>query len=445
MRRFVLVRNRDFMLLWSGEALSQLGSQASTVAFPLLVLALTGSAAKAGVVGLAKWLPLAVAALPAGIAVDRFDRKRLMIGSDAIRALLLASIPVTLWLGRPPFVQIAAVAFLDGCLFTVRYVAERGALPHVVPAQQLPDAVAQNEARAFAANIVGPPLGGLLFALARAIPFAADACSYFVSMGTVAATRASFQARSRPPRRERLAGVAEGLKWLWQAPFFRASALLFAAGNPLYTGLYLLAILLARHHGASSQTIGVMFAVVGAGGLLGALLAGPVRRRIAARTALVCEAWLLACLMPLLFVVHSAVLIGVIVAAAEFPTPLANSFVSGHRVAATPDHLQGRVQAAGTLTTMSLAWLGPLAVGFAFQHGGPVTTVLLVSAWALALALTTTSVAALRAGPPAPGGDRPSRDGGTSTDDAGPRSGDARPAATVAGAAVAQDAVDDPV
>jgi MFS family permease len=132
MRRFLLVKNRDFMLLWTGEALSQLGSQASTVAFPLLVLALTGSPAKAGIVGLAKWLPLAVTALPAGLAADRFDRKRLMMVSDGVRALLLASIPVALWLGRPSFLQIAAVAFLDGCLFTVRYVAERGALPQVV-------------------------------------------------------------------------------------------------------------------------------------------------------------------------------------------------------------------------------------------------------------------------------------------------------------------------
>jgi MFS family permease len=161
-----LRRNRDFILLWSGEALSQLGSQASTVAFPLLVLALTGSPAKAGFVGLAKWLPLAPAALPAGMLADRFDRKRLMISSDAIRALLLASIAVAVLAGRASFIEVAAVAFLDGCLFTVRYVCERGALAHVVE-PQLPDAVARNEARMFAANIVGPPLGGLLFAGCR--------------------------------------------------------------------------------------------------------------------------------------------------------------------------------------------------------------------------------------------------------------------------------------
>lgn len=399
-RAFALVKNRDFTLLWSGEALSQLGSQASTIAFPLLVLSLTGSPAKAGVVGLAKWLPLAVTALPAGMAVDRFDRKRLMIGSDAARALLLASIPVALWVGRPSYLQVAAVAFLDGCFFTVRYVAERGALPHVVAAEQLPDAVAQNEARAFAANIIGPPLGGLLFALGRALPFVADACSYLVSMVTVAATRARFQSRSPAPSGGRWAGIVAGVRWLWGQPFFRSTALLFAAGNPLYTGLYLLAILLAKHQGASSPAVGAMFALVGVGGLLGAVLAGPLRRRMSARTALIGEAWLVFCVLPLLLVAHAAALIGLIVAAAEFPTPLTNSFVSGYRVAATPDHLQGRVQAAGTLTTMSLAWLGPLVVGFAFEHAGADATVLMVTGWAALLVVVTTSLSALRAGPP---------------------------------------------
>src|SRR5947209_1322605 len=97
--RAPLRRNRDFALLWGGELVSELGSQASRVAFPLLVLALTGSAAKAGLVGLAAWLPLPLAALPGGMLADRCDRKRLMIASDALRALLLASIQLSLLLG----------------------------------------------------------------------------------------------------------------------------------------------------------------------------------------------------------------------------------------------------------------------------------------------------------------------------------------------------------
>lgn len=389
------------MLLWSGEALSQLGSQASTVAFPLLVLALTHSPAKAGVVGLAKWLPLSIAALPAGVAADRFDRKALMIGSDLLRGLLLASIPVALAFGRPSFGQIAAIAFLDGCLFALRYVCERGALPNVVEREQLPSAVVQNEARMFAANIAGPPLGGILFAVARALPFLADAVSYLASMVTVALTRSTFQSpRNAAEARGRFGGTGDGVTWLWRHPFFRSSALLFAVGNPLYTGLYLLAILLAKRHGASSGTVGVMFAVVGAGGLAGALLANRLRGAIPAGTVLIAEGWLLACSVPVLFAVRAPLLIGLVVAVCELPTPLTNSLVSGHRVAVTPDHLRGRVQAAGTLVTMSLAWLGPLAIGLAFQHAGATATLALVSAWALVLAVATTLTPSVRQGPP---------------------------------------------
>lgn len=387
------------MLLWSGEALSLLGSQASTVAFPLLVLAQTGSAAKAGIVGLAKWVPVAAAALPAGLVADRFDRKLLMLASDGIRAALMASIVVALWLGHAAFGQIAAVAFADGCLFTLRYICERGVLPRVVEPHQLPDAVAQNEARMFVAGIAGPPLGGLLFAAARALPFVADAVSYIGSMVMLAATRFKAEARAYT-RPERLAGLGEGLAWLWRAPFFRTMTLVFAAGNPVFTGLYLLAILLAKSHGASSGAIGAMFAIVGAGGLLGALLAGPLRRRLSPRFALVGASWLMAAVIPLLFATHSALLIGAIVALCELPTPMSNSLVAGHRVAVTPEHLQGRVAGAAMLVTMSLAWLGPVAVGFLFQHAGATTTVAVVSGWTAMLALITAAAPAVHRGPP---------------------------------------------
>jgi len=76
-----LKRNREFMLLWSGQALSGLGSQISQVAYPLLVLAVTGSPAKAGIVGFAQQVPIAVLALPAGALADHLNRKRLMIAA----------------------------------------------------------------------------------------------------------------------------------------------------------------------------------------------------------------------------------------------------------------------------------------------------------------------------------------------------------------------------
>jgi MFS family permease len=405
MGRWPLLRNRDYMLLWSGEILSELGSQSSAVAYPLLILALTGSAAKAGVVGLAKWLPLALFAIPAGALADRVDRKRLMIACDAVRMVGAGSIVAMLVISAPSYAQIIAVAFLDGALFTTSYVCERGALRQVVPTEQVQNAVAQNEARSFAASIAGPPLGGALFAAARSLPFIGDTASFLCSMTMISLTRSRFQAASSAvpsvPRKIR-SDIVGGFEWLWQHPFFRVTSVLFALGNPVFTGLYLLAILLAKQHGASAATVGLMLAIVGVGGLLGALCATKIRRVTSARTIIVAEEWLLLVLVLGLLLVRNALVIGLLIAAAEFITPAVNSIVAGARVAAAPDHLQGRVQAAATLATMSLGWLGPLAVGLCFQQGGATATILILAAWTLIPAGIATLAPALRADPPLP-------------------------------------------
>jgi len=370
-----------------------------------LVLALTGSPAKAGVVGLAKWLPLAVFSLPSGLLADRFDRKRLMIGCDAIRLLGAISIVLALVLGEPPYLQVVVVAFLDGSLYTTSYICERGAMRQVVAADQLHEAVAANEARTFAGGLIGPSLGGALFAVAQALPFIADAGSFLASMTAIASTRARFQLESVRSRHKswRRAGsdLVEGIDWLRRRPFFRTTGLLAAAGNPVYTGLYLLAILLARQNHASPALIGAMLSVVALLGLLGAVLAGAMRRRASARTIVVGEQWVLLGAVLLLLLAHNALLIGALVGAAEFVTPVGNAVVAGSRVAAAPDHLQGRVQAAASTLAMSLAWIGPLAVGTLFEHAGATVTTLVIAGWTLGLALVATLAPSIRRYQPA--------------------------------------------
>jgi predicted MFS family arabinose efflux permease len=388
-----LHRNREFVLLWSGQTLSQLGSQISLVAYPLLVLAVTGSPAKAGVVGFAKTVPVAVFALPAGVLVDRANRRLVMVACDGVRALALALIPIALAFGSLPYALIVVVAFIDGSGFVVSYVAERGALRQLVAPEQLPDAVARNESRTFAAMLAGPPLGGLLFGIGRAVPFLTDAISYALSTTSMLLIRSDFQeARTDHGQRD----LMEGLRWIWQRPFLRDCALLFAGSNPVFTGLYLLVVVLAKRHGASSLLVGTMLGIAAGGGLLGALLAPSLQRRLTPRLVLLSEAWLMVLALPLLLLAHNAILLGLIVAAAELITPVTNSIVVSYRVGLAPDRLQGRVQAAATLISFAAGWTGPLVVGFMLQNAGSTTTILAITGWVLLLAAGATLTPAFR-------------------------------------------------
>ena len=388
-----LHRNREFMLLWSGQTLSALGSQVSLVAYPLLVLAVTGSPAKAGVVGFAKSVPVALLALPAGALADRLNRKVLMVACDCVRAVALAAFSIALATGDTSYAVIAIVAFIDGSGFVISYVTERGALRQLVVPEQLSDAVARNESRTFGAMLIGPPLGGLLFGLGRAVPFVFDALSYVGSTVSMLLIKSDFQ----EARGDSTPGqIREGIRWLWERPFFRVCSLLFAASNPIFTGLYLVVVVLAKEHGASSALVGVMLGIAAAGGLVGALLAPTLVRRLSPRLVLIGENWMLALSVPWLLVVHSALLLGVVVAAAELVTPVTNSIVVSYRVALAPDRLQGRVQAASTLISFSAAWLGPLLIGLLLARAGSTATVLTLTGWGLILAVFATSSRAFR-------------------------------------------------
>lgn len=379
--------NREFRLLWSGQAISALGSQVTLVAYPLLVLAVTGSAAKAGVVGFARQLPIAVLALPAGALADRMNRKHLMVTCDAIRAVALASIPIAIVAGSVPYALIVLVAVIDGAGFVFTYVTERGAMRQLVAPEQLGEAVARNESREFGAMLAGPPLGGVLFAIGQAVPFVADSVSYAASAASKLLIRSEFQEtriNATPGR------AIEGLRWVWDRPFFRVCMLLFACSNPIFTGLYLLIVVLAKQHGASSAQVGVMLGIAATGGLIGALLAPGLQRQLSPRSVLIGENWLIALAIPLLLFADNVFLLGMIVAVAELITPVTNSIVVGYRVALAPDRLQGRVQAGSTLISFSVAWAGPLAVGFLLQSAGSTATILVLTGWGMLLAAAAT-------------------------------------------------------
>lgn len=375
--------------------LSTIGTESTAIAYPLLVLAVTHSAAKAGIVGFARVVPWAVFGLAAGVAVDRLPRKPVMMTADVVRACALASIVVAAALGRITFVQIVAVAFVEGSMFVFFNIAEIGALRSVVSREQLPAAAAAEQARYATVTIVAPPLGGSLFGLGRALPFLAGALSPLFSLGTLLAIRTPFQEereRDEAPLREQL---AEGFRFLWARPFLRSCAVLFAWTNLVFEGIVLAFIVIARRQGLSGGEIGALIAAVGVCSLAGAAAAPRLQRRLSMRAIVVGSFWLQLGVLAFVAVPSVYVLVASVLPSAAFG-PTLNAAVIGYRVAVTPDRLTGRVNSVARTIAVCGAPLGPLAAGLLLGFFPGRTTIAVFSASFVVLAVVASVLPSLR-------------------------------------------------
>jgi MFS family permease len=393
-----LLRNRDFVLLQAGQLLSNAGTQSTSIAYPLLVLAVTHSPAKAGIVGFARIVPYAVLALLAGVAADRSSRKLVMIAADVIRALAVATLAAIILLDRGVFWPIPVVAFVEGTGAVFFGAAQAGALRAVVPLRQLPAAAGAQGARTAAIRLVGPPLGGALFGLSRAVPFLVDAVSYAFSSLSLLAMRTPFQQeRERDSSRLRTQ-IAEGFRFLWAHPFLRTCAFLYGLTNLIGPGVLLAIVVVGRRQGLSGGEIGALMAAFGACLLVGSLASPLFRRVLSVRVILLLELWTwLGCgaflIWPSVYVLTAGMMLS------GLAIPVTDSVVMGYRVAITPDRLLGRVESVRTNISLLTTPLGPLAAGFLLSSVSARATIAVFAAFGLVLALWGTSSSSIRNAP----------------------------------------------
>jgi MFS family permease len=388
-RRPALWHNRDYMLLWSGQVVSSIGTQASTLAFPLLVLAVTQSPAQAGFASALRAVPYLIFSLPAGALVDRWDRKRVMLLCDTGRAIALGSVPVALALGWLTVAQLYLVSLVEGSLFVFFNISEVACLPRVVPAEQLPAATAQNTATDNISWLVGPPLGGALFGVARALPFLADALSYIVSVVSLLFIRTRFQGEHGLTRRRLHVEIGEGLAWLWRQPLIRYIAFLTGTSNLVGNGTFLIAIVIAQGQHASSLVIGAIFTIASVGGIIGSIVAVRFQRQFSFAQVIIACVWAWAALTPLLTIAPNPYVLGLVLAGIFLAGPIYDVVQFSYRLALIPDALQGRVNSVFRLIAFGGQPIGYALAGVLLQTVGPVASVLVFSVPYLAAALLT--------------------------------------------------------
>jgi MFS family permease len=386
------------MLLQAGQMLSNVGTQTTSIAYPLLVLAITHSPAKAGIVAFARSLPWVLFALPAGLAADRWNRRRLMVGSDVVRALALGALATTILLGRVAFWQVVVVAFVEGTASTLFLGARPGALRAVVPAHQLPAATAAETGRQAAVLVAGPPLGGALFGLTRGLPFLVDTVSYAFSMLSLLAMRTPFQEEREPHVESVRSRLAEGFHFVWGQPFLRTCALLFGLANFVGPGVLFAVVVIGKEQGLSSGEVGALVATFGGCLLLGSFLSPFVRRLLPVRAVLVLELWTwVGCALFLVWPNVYVLTAGILPTALAIPST--DSVVHGYRIAMTPDRLLGRAESVRSLISLLIAPLGPLIAGVLLGAASARAAIAVFAAAGLVLAVWGTLSPSIRTAP----------------------------------------------
>jgi MFS family permease len=366
-----------------------LGSRVSTIAYPMLVLAITSSPVTAGWACFAATAPTILFYLPAGVVVDRCNPRRMILCCESVRGLAVASVVTAFALRRVTVPQLIVVAVFEGILEVFSTLAERRFAQSLIDPEKAATALAQSEARTHIAIMAGRPLGAMLFSIARYLPFIADSVSFGICVGTLMRIRNRGEALSteRATIRGAIRDIGEGISWIC-AHRFAGAALFLTAGTTLISQA-LIMIFLSQAHAdkISYPEIGVILACSGVGGAAGADAASRLFRSYGySLFGFQLSVWVVVFVFLASPLGQSFTSIALAMTALGFTGALGNVALDMYIFRHTRAML-ARVIGIGNLISFGALALGPLLGGILFKLYGMHTAVLVLLAGASFLRL----------------------------------------------------------
>jgi MFS family permease len=286
---FAIFRKRDFSLMWSAQLVSTIGSALTDLAAGILVFKLTGSALNVGLVLMVTAIPTLFVGLFAGVFVDRFDRKKILLGSDLLRGVIVLMIPLAFdALGRDTgMIAMYGLLVLSATVRTFFDPAWESVLPEIASEDELTSANSFLSISSFGSTAVGFALAGLLSGIDIHLPFYIDSATFMLSFVLVLLVRIP---KAPPVEEETSVGVVvenltSGAKYLWHTPILRS---LFLVNLPIMVSFGLWNVLLLpmaiRVLGASEFEYGLQEGVTSVGFVVGSLLMARFGDRLAEGT-----------------------------------------------------------------------------------------------------------------------------------------------------------------
>ena len=355
-----------FRSFWVATAVSNLGDGIRLTALPLLAATITRDPQSIAAVSLVIWLPWLLFALPGGAIVDRVDRKGLIRNVQFARAAIMGALALLVWQGTASLPLIYVTAFLIGTGEVFADSATQTVVPALVARDRLEDGYGRMLAADMGGNeLIGPPLGGLLFSVRRAIPFVCDSVSYVVAGILVHRLPDELLQRAERPTTTVKADVIEGLKWLWANPIMRAITVSVTFLNFMIVLVYSIFVLFALEVlRTGALGFGLIMSAGGVGGLVATLLARPIADKIGRSTVIwgatigtgVCDLLIGTSSHPVIAGVFQFLLLVVVTLWTVVGRAL--------RATLVPDRLLGRVITSGRLVAFGVIPLGAATGGW---------------------------------------------------------------------------------
>jgi MFS family permease len=365
---------RDFWRFWSASTVSNLGDGIRLVALPLLAVRLTDDPLViSGILALA-FLPWVVVGPISGAVVDRVDRRRLIVIVQLCRAALALAFAAAVASGAVVVWMLYVTAFAIAVGETFVDSAAQAAVPQLVTPGQLERANGHVMAGQLVTNeIVGSPIGGILFAIGAAIPFMIDGATYLLGALLLATVRSDLRPRSVDgPRRSTLrADVLEGLRYVWRHPLLRPLAWMVAVANlGLGAQAAMMVLFAVQVIGVSEAGYGFLIGVGAVGGVVGAWASDRLVLRFGRTRALLGATIVLALGLLLLATAQvaamTAIALAVVIGAATSFSVVGQSL----RQALAPQELLGRVITGFRLVGMSAVPVGATLAGLLARSAG---------------------------------------------------------------------------
>jgi len=363
---------KNYRLLFSASAVSNLGDGVSALALPWLASLITRNPMLIATVAFATRLPWFLCSIPAGVITDRYDRKHLMVGADILRMILTAGLVVcALTIPQPApagaafaaILMVSGLAFLLGLAEVVRDNAAQTVLPSVVAKSDLERANGQLwSIEQIMGAFIGPPLAGFLIAWAVPAPFVLDTLSFALAAGMVLFI--AIPPRPVVIRRSVWREAVEGLVWIRSHRVILQLALMLGVMNAL--GMLVVTILVLYSQevlGLSVTQHGLLLIAGVVGGVVGGLICPKIAALIGRRRALHCALLGVAVSNALLALVPSVLIVALALFLEMFAALLWNVVTVSYRQRFIPDALLGRVNSIYRFFGWGLLPFGALASG----------------------------------------------------------------------------------